>query len=740
MNALLISDRAELRGPLKSRLEQAGFQTAVCGYTTAVAACDSAEWPALVVLDSVGHEPWELCRRIRARPGGNLALIWVAVDQNDSQSQRAALEVGADECLPVPSESSWLELHLAAAARQITALQEVPRARAALAETMERWALVERGARGGVWDVGPIGEQLDAPDTPVWYSDGMKRLLGLSDEDFPNVLASWMARVHPDELQPVVATIKRCLEEKSQFEIEYRLLTKHQGYRWFNSRGQAILDSEGRIVRVAGTVRDITENRRAAEALQASEAKWRSLVESAPDTIIVVDPDGTIRFMNRDWPGVADERSLGSNLVSLVPPDRRVSLRTVLQQAAQTGQPARFEITLPGTDGRLVWFASRVSPIHSSDGISALVIITTDITFRRRAEEEREQFVATIENSSDFIGMVGESGTLLHLNPAGCKLVGLKDQESAKTISFAELYAEGFRERYANEILPAVHAEGRWAGEVQLRDLRTGHTIDVHQKIFLIRSSRSGVRPCLATISRDIRAKKRQESALRREQEFLRKLLALHERERQLVAYEIHDGLAQQMTAALMHLQAFQHIAAERLESTDFERGLGLLREAMQEARRLISGLRPPVLDEMGIVAAIEYLVNEMQPDVPNIKFIHHTKFVRLAPPLESAIFRIVQEALSNIRAHSGSRRAKIELIEHGRQLRLVVRDWGKGFDPANVSEGRFGLQGIRQRGRLLGATVVIESQPGEGTTVVVDFPLILNRNGDGPEHGTEAK
>jgi signal transduction histidine kinase len=193
------------------------------------------------------------------------------------------------------------------------------------------------------------------------------------------------------------------------------------------------------------------------------------------------------------------------------------------------------------------------------------------------------------------------------------------------------------------------------------------------------------------------------------------------------------------MAAALMHLQAFQHVAAERLEGSDFDRGLNLLREAVQEARQLISGLRPPVLDELGIIAAIDYLINETRPDVHDIRFVHHTKFGRLAPPLESAIFRIVQEALSNIRTHSGSRRAKVELIEHGEQLRLVVRDWGKGFDPAQVHEGRFGVQGIRQRVRLLGGSVVIDSRPGEGTTVVVDFPLILNRSEDDSEQGHAA-
>ena len=605
MNAIVVSDRPEVGSELASRLRSGGFAVDCRGYHSAEARFDQAEWPALVVLDDFGGNPWELCRRIRAQANGNLALVWVVVEKDNSQSQRSALEAGADDCLTVPSDADAFALRIAAAVRRVAAMQEIPLAKAALQESIERFSLVERGARGGAWDARLKGLPFESPDDPVWYSPGMKRLFGHSEEEFPNVLRSWTSRVHPDDLPSVVEEVKRCLAAKTPFEIEYRLLTKSAGYRWFSSRGEGIFDQQGRLVRVAGSVRDITENHLVAEALQASEEKWRSLVENAPDTITVVDPEGKILFMNRDWPGVTSERSLGDNLVSLAPLDRRDAVRTTLQEVARFGLPLRFELTLAGADGQLIWYGSRVGPIRNADGITALIIITTDISFR-----------------------------------------------------------------------------------------------------------------------------KRQDAALHQEQELLRKLLDLHERERQLFAYEIHDGMAQEMTGALMHLQAFEHIAADSLGSSDFERGLSLLRQAVEEARQLISGLRPPVLDEMGIVAAIEYLIHEIQPDVPNIQFVHRTKFVRLAPPLESAMFRIVQEALSNIRAHSGSNRAKIELFELGQQLRLIVRDWGHGFDPANVTEGRFGLQGIRQRGRLLGATVVIESHPGKGRSVVVDFPWIVDRTG----------
>src|SRR5690606_761268 len=114
----------------------------------------------------------------------------------------------------------------------------------------------------------------------------------------------------------------------------------------------------------------------------------------------------------------------------------------------------------------------------------------------------------------------------------------------------------------------------------------------------------------------------------------------------------------------------------------EYERGVSLLREALAEGRRLISDLRPPILDERGVIAAIEYLVSEFRQDIPRLQFIEHTHCGRLAPTLEVAIFRITQEALSNIRKHSGSKRARIELLQHGEWLRLVVRDWGRGFLP----------------------------------------------------------
>jgi two-component system, NarL family, sensor histidine kinase DegS len=140
----------------------------------------------------------------------------------------------------------------------------------------------------------------------------------------------------------------------------------------------------------------------------------------------------------------------------------------------------------------------------------------------------------------------------------------------------------------------------------------------------------------------------------------------------------------------------------------------------------LISGLRPPILDESGIVEAVEYLVHEQrEPGGPEIVFHHDVQTKRLAPPLESALFRIAQELLRNARRHSRSQTIHVKLVERDGRVRLDVRDWGIGFQVDAVAQQRFGLQGVRERVRLLDGRMTIESAPDKGTHVSVELPLV---------------
>ena len=208
-----------------------------------------------------------------------------------------------------------------------------------------------------------------------------------------------------------------------------------------------------------------------------------------------------------------------------------------------------------------------------------------------------------------------------------------------------------------------------------------------------------------------------------RDRALLYRLLEIQERERQLISYEIHDGIAQYLAGAIMHFQAWEAALGDHPGVVELHEGMRLLRAAADESRRLIGGLRPPALDELGIVEAIESLVADARVEVPAIDFRPDLPGIRLSPGLETTIFRIVQESLSNIRKHAAARTASVAVTRSDEIVMIRVTDDGQGFDPETVPADRFGLEGIRQRSRLFGGTCRIDSAPGQGTTVEVSLP-----------------
>jgi len=208
----------------------------------------------------------------------------------------------------------------------------------------------------------------------------------------------------------------------------------------------------------------------------------------------------------------------------------------------------------------------------------------------------------------------------------------------------------------------------------------------------------------------------------------IQSLLTLQERERQLMAYEIHDGLAQHIATAVLHLQAFEAsgFVADENSIKNFQTGMQMLRMAGEEARRLMAGLRPATLDNIGVVAAIDELIwQHRRTEGPKIEFVHKIREERWHPLLETVVFRIVQESLNNALRHSKSPKIRIELVQHGARVRVSVRDWGVGFDTHQEFPGHFGLRGILERARLFNGQVSINSAAAKGTLVVVELPLV---------------
>ncbi len=221
----------------------------------------------------------------------------------------------------------------------------------------------------------------------------------------------------------------------------------------------------------------------------------------------------------------------------------------------------------------------------------------------------------------------------------------------------------------------------------------------------------------------------------RRLQDLVERLLAAQEEERRRVAYEVHDGLAQMAASAHQHLQAFAgyHRPRSSAARQQLERALDLAQRTVREARIVVANLRPTALDDFGLAAALKLEVETLRREGWEIDYCQEFGGERLPAPVETALFRMAQEALNNVRKHAGTTKVKIVLGRSEQIVRLEVQDRGQGFDPKAVpnhggADERVGLVGMRERITLLGGEFTIESAPGAGTRVMAAVPLV---NGD---------
>ncbi|HEU5317066.1 MAG TPA: GAF domain-containing sensor histidine kinase, partial [Chloroflexota bacterium] len=238
---------------------------------------------------------------------------------------------------------------------------------------------------------------------------------------------------------------------------------------------------------------------------------------------------------------------------------------------------------------------------------------------------------------------------------------------------------------------------------------------------------------------------RRKESHL---QDLVERMIQAQEEEQRRVAYDIHDGLAQMMVSAHQHLQTFgiHHRRNDSRADESLAKGLFMLQKSIEEVRKVIAGLRPAELDDLGLVPAIQLYVQSLRDDLGwQIELVEEVGRERLPATVEVTAYRIIQEALNNARRHGEAKRARIEVRRDEQVLELLVRDWGQGFDVAaldglgagdteggHVVAGRHvGVHGMRERANLLGGSFDIESAPGEGTTVHVRLPILAD--GDAP-------
>jgi signal transduction histidine kinase len=217
--------------------------------------------------------------------------------------------------------------------------------------------------------------------------------------------------------------------------------------------------------------------------------------------------------------------------------------------------------------------------------------------------------------------------------------------------------------------------------------------------------------------------------------QFLEQAMAAQEEERRQIARELHDQIGQALTSLLLGLGALEAEADGSSELTVSPARLHDLRaivaETLDGVRDLALGLRPSVLDDLGLVPALQRTIRTFKARHSLVIDFQTLAMegVRMSQPVETALYRIVQEALTNVVQHAGASRVSLLLEARARAIVVIVEDDGDGFEVHKLMRGPadkrwLGLYGMRERAELLGGTLTIESAPGSGTALFVEVPL----------------
>lgn len=451
---------------------------------------------------------------------------------------------------------------------------------------------------------------------------------------------------------------------------------------------------------------------------------------SSPVHIVTINPDGEITYVNH-FPHQFYSSIVGKNVRDFVSAEDGEVLVEAIDKVLNEGELQQVWVRSVASD---TIHQTRYAPFTKGNGEQGIIGITFDATPQREAVEDLQKSKEEVEaklNESDE-----RFRTMVETTPVP---VVISDMQTGRVLSGNYALAEAFETPY--ETLQEQFSGDFYAEPAQRQALleRVSNNIPIRgmtiklktaqgkvwwAAVYLDRINFAGHSALLACFL-DISVRKQREEEILRDRRALRRLLDTNERDRRLIAYEIHDGVVQDMTGALMFLQTgLSLVPSETDGHQELSRGTQLLSNGISEIRRLLNGLRPLSLEQGGVIAALDDLVTRNMEEGLIVDFHHEVQFDRLAPSLEMAIYRTVQEGVNNARKHSGTKRVRVTIKQDDKTILLQISDKGCGFDPSKVDPRRCGISGIHERASLLGGMAQIDSSPGKGTTISVSLPL----------------
>ena len=583
-------------------------------------------------------------------------------------------------------------------------------------------ALTALGLSGDLW-LGQFARLVDQLPVVLWSTDPQLRITAirgggaLAGEEGKTIEEAFE---NPTQAAPAVAAHRAALRGES---LGYE--TVFHG-RAFSARVEPLVGPQGDVVGVVGFAYDVTDRHDTQERL-------RTIIASDPDCVKQLDAEGRLLDMNPAGLAMIQAESIeqvrGLEIAQVIAPEHRAAFND-LHRRVFAGGSGTLEFEIIGLKGQRRWLTTHAVPLRDASGtIHAALGITRDISRRRIAElalvKSEERFCkAFYANALPLLITRLSDGMVLDANEAFTKLVNRPRDEILGQTTVELGVIEPARRAAVIERLRDEGVVNDIELELHPRDSepRTG-------LLSLVRIELGG-QECILGTYRDVTEAKRAEEQLRASRTALRSLATrqqdIREDERSRIAREIHDSLGQALTALKLQLVAAQDAAATEtpaLSARLAETAL-MVDDLVKSVRRIATELRPPILDQLGLPAAVQWLAQDFarRTSIRCQTSIHPTDGA-ITNELATALFRIVQEALTNVLRHAGATRVDIELGVKSGCVTVEINDDGSGITEVGMGPGSLGILGMRERAAALGGVLEVAPRSNGGTRVAAWFP-----------------
>jgi len=474
----------------------------------------------------------------------------------------------------------------------------------------------------------------------------------------------------------------------------------------------------------------------------SAEGPLAGIFESAMDGIVAIDADQRILMVNRaaeqmfGWTRTA---LLGKPVDVLVPIRLRDEHRLHVERFARTGVTSRrmgaqMALSALHANGHEFPIEASISQ-HGEGPARVLAVILRDVSARLHGEamlaSSEARMRGILDSAMDAIITVDDEQRVVAFNSAAEAMFGWQRGEALGQ-PLGAFIPHRFREDHGQHVRrfgESATSSRRMAGARVVTGMRrNGEEFPIDASISQLMQNG---RRFYTVILRDISELARTEAALRRSREELKELAtaasSAREQEKSRIARELHDELAQALTALKMDISLVRHDQRNpepellsRLEKMNQQVDL-----TIAAMRRIAADLRPLTLDDLGLAAAVESLVEQFTKKTGvACELALSRSEIEMPPECATAVFRIVQEGLTNIARHAKARHAEVAIDATPVDVSISITDDGVGFVPDSPRQNAYGLLGLRERAYLLGGEVEIRSSPGGGTRIDVRLPL----------------